>query len=412
MFESGSYKSLLKHVALYKALEAYMKRANRDEFLAKKDKSRKRCREDQDPPPPLSDSDPIRKKRHNSDNVNILDSEDTDTIHLPELKTRLDEGGSRGRQTSNSITRLDQVDLANPEGHQIMPEIRKPLPLGGPPALSISKLKAAHYLDFGLEELVISLWIESEREYDISATYDLKRNVRIKGKKKEALHTLRPKPGQYIYYQITLMIAAIKNIRVIPKYHSEDGNPARANIKQVLGRADTAAEETKGITLKGLHKVYDRFQTLMIQLEIHGAGVSHKDVNQKFLRSLPSFCTNDVITAYCISSPYVLKSHKEGSSSYTDEVIHSFFTNQSSAPQLDYDDLEQINDDDMEEMGLKWQVAMISMRIKKFYKKTCRKFQFDTKDPVGFDKTKVECFNCHKLWHFARECRAKGNQDS
>ncbi|GJW00965.1 hypothetical protein Tco_1556216 [Tanacetum coccineum] len=36
-------------------------------------------------------------------------------------------------------------------------------------ALSISKLKAARYLDFGLEELVPSLWVESEREYDISA---------------------------------------------------------------------------------------------------------------------------------------------------------------------------------------------------------------------------------------------------
>ncbi|GKE55558.1 hypothetical protein Tco_1494743, partial [Tanacetum coccineum] len=39
--------------------------------------------------------------------------------------------------------------------------------------LSISKLKAARYLDFGLEELVSSLWVESEREYDISAVYDI-----------------------------------------------------------------------------------------------------------------------------------------------------------------------------------------------------------------------------------------------
>nr|GEW39318.1 ribonuclease H-like domain-containing protein [Tanacetum cinerariifolium] len=118
---------------------------------------------------------------------------------------------------------------------------------------------------------------------------------------------------------------------------------------------------------EGLHKGYDRFQTLLSQLEIHSAGVLYEDANQKFLRSLPSSwsqvalimrtkpgSTNDVSTAYSVSSPSVSKSQKEGSSSYTDEVIHSFFANQSSAPQLDYDNLEPINDDDMEEMDLKW----------------------------------------------------------
>ncbi|GJV80181.1 putative reverse transcriptase domain-containing protein [Tanacetum coccineum] len=92
------------------------------------------------------------------------------------------------------------IDLVNPEGHRVVPDVSKPLPLGGPPgqvtiqtqyffnkdldylvsgdkgrclALSISKLKAAQYLDFGLEELVPSLWIESERDYDISVAYGI-----------------------------------------------------------------------------------------------------------------------------------------------------------------------------------------------------------------------------------------------
>ncbi|GKC77332.1 putative reverse transcriptase domain-containing protein [Tanacetum coccineum] len=53
---------------------------------------------------------------------------------------------------------------------------------------------------------------------------------------------------------------------------------------------------------------------------------------------------------------------------------------------------------------------MLSMRVKRFYKKTARKLIFNGKEPVGFDKTKVECFNCHRRGHFARECRATRNQ--
>nr|GEZ14819.1 ribonuclease H-like domain-containing protein [Tanacetum cinerariifolium] len=56
------------------------------------------------------------------------------------------------------------------------------------------------------------------------------------------------------------------------------------------------------------------------------------------------------------------------------------------SPQLDNEDLEQINQDDLEEIDLKWQVAMLSMRVKQFYKKTRRKLEFNRKEPVGFDQ--------------------------
>ncbi|GJT10890.1 putative ribonuclease H-like domain-containing protein [Tanacetum coccineum] len=212
---------------------------------------------------------------------------------------------------------------------------------------------------------------------------------------------------------------------------------------------------------EGLHKGYDRFQSLLSQLEIHGAGVSTEDANQKFLRSLPSAwsqvslimrtkpgvdslsfddlynnlrvfesdikgstassssspqniafvsentsSTNEVSTAYSVPNLSGQNTKYEQTSSY------SLLANQSSCPQLDHEDLEQIDEYDLEEMDLKWQVAMISMRMKKFYKKTGRKLQFDAKEAVGFDKTKVECYNCHKTGHFARECRFKGTQDN
>ncbi|GJT81876.1 hypothetical protein Tco_1056218 [Tanacetum coccineum] len=64
MFESGTYKSLLERIAFYEAPEASMARTQRDEFLAEKEKSRKQCREDQDPPHPLPDSDLSKRRRH------------------------------------------------------------------------------------------------------------------------------------------------------------------------------------------------------------------------------------------------------------------------------------------------------------------------------------------------------------
>ncbi|GJT51088.1 hypothetical protein Tco_0977245 [Tanacetum coccineum] len=146
---------------------------------------------------------------------------------------------------------------------------------------------------------------------------------------------------------------------------------------------------------KGLHKGYDRFQSLLSQLKIHGAGVSTEDVNQKFLRSLPSSwsqvslvmrtksgvdslsfddlynnlrvfesdvkgstrsssstqnvtfvssestsSTNDVSTAYGVSTSSGYNSQRENSLSYTDELMYLFFANQSSGLHLDHEDLE------------------------------------------------------------------------
>ncbi|GKB95061.1 hypothetical protein Tco_0981198 [Tanacetum coccineum] len=66
MFETVSYKSLLKRIVFYEALEVSMECAQRDEFLAEKDKSRKRRRDDQDPPPPPPDLDLSKRRRHNA----------------------------------------------------------------------------------------------------------------------------------------------------------------------------------------------------------------------------------------------------------------------------------------------------------------------------------------------------------
>ncbi|GKC63467.1 ribonuclease H-like domain-containing protein, partial [Tanacetum coccineum] len=96
--------------------------------------------------------------------------------------------------------------------------------------------------------------------------------------------------------------------------------------------------------------------------------------------------------------------------SYADDVMFFLFVSQSNSQQLDNEDLEQIDTDDLEERDLKWQVAMLTMKVKRFLKKTRRNLNFNGKETVGFDKIKVECYNCHRRGHFTRECRALQNQ--
>nr|GEW44397.1 hypothetical protein [Tanacetum cinerariifolium] len=92
--------------------------------------------------------------------------------------------------------------------------------------------------------------------------------------------------------------------------------------------------------------------------------------------------------------------------SLSNAVIYSFFVSQSSSPQLDNEDLKQIDVDDLKEMDLKWQMAMLTMRARRFLQKTGRNLGTNGPISMGFDMTKVECYNFHRKCHFARECRS------
>ncbi|GJU22109.1 ribonuclease H-like domain-containing protein, partial [Tanacetum coccineum] len=191
---------------------------------------------------------------------------------------------------------------------------------------------------------------------------------------------------------------------------------------------------------------YDLWNILSM-LELYDAKVSHEDANLKFLRSLPSvwhvvatmirgqpgldelefddlYNNLKVTLKQSTADPEnIPKGYTQAASSkvqtthncasHSDEIICSFFAQQASMPTThDDEDLLQIDEDAMEEIDIRWQVAMITARIRKFMRKTGRPIDLKPKNGITFDKSKIECFNCQKLGHFARECRFAKYQEN
>nr|GEU67226.1 hypothetical protein [Tanacetum cinerariifolium] len=219
-----------------------------------------------------------------------------------------------------------------------------------------------------------------------------------------------------------------------------------------------------------LDQTFDRLQKLISQLKIHGESISQEDVNQRFLRS-PSPEWNihtivwqnkpeiDTLSLYDLYNKLkIYEPEVKGTSSsntntqnvafvslnstsntnravntahgattattqatavnsttidnLSDAVICTFFASQPNSPQLNNEDLQQIHPNDLKEMDLRWQIAMLTMRARRFLKNTGRKFSMNGKETIGFDKSKVECYNYHKRGHFAKECRGPRNQEN
>ncbi|GJZ31015.1 putative ribonuclease H-like domain-containing protein [Tanacetum coccineum] len=191
-----------------------------------------------------------------------------------------------------------------------------------------------------------------------------------------------------------------------------------------------------------LDQTFDKLQKLVSQLKILGETLSQEDVNHKLLKSLsPAWNTYAVVwrnkpeletmsmddlynnlkvtneadnTAHGVSaaSTQANTANSTNVDNLSDAMICAFFARQPSSPQLPNEDLQQLNPDDLEVMDLRWQMAMLTMRARRFLKNTESKLTMNGNESIGFDKSKVECYNCHKRGHFAKECRAPKSQDN
>ncbi|GJV19475.1 putative ribonuclease H-like domain-containing protein [Tanacetum coccineum] len=216
---------------------------------------------------------------------------------------------------------------------------------------------------------------------------------------------------------------------------TEESKKMQKNVlKHQFENFVTASNET-------LDKAYDRFQKLISQLEIHGTYVSKEDINQKFLRSLPPSWSQialimrnkpyideiDIDDLYNNLRVYEDKMKKSSTSSSntqnlaflssentnsTNEVstasgdfgvstagginqvpstpsahdiAYSFLAQPTTSPQLENEDFQQMDGDDLEELDLRWQVAMLTVRVKKkgHFARECRSGRSQGRRPYG-----------------------------
>ncbi|GJW73355.1 hypothetical protein Tco_0132725, partial [Tanacetum coccineum] len=152
-----------------------------------------------------------------------------------------------------------------------------------------------------------------------------------------------------------------------------------------------------------------------------------KDINLKFLRGLPSSWSQVALTLktkgrlellsfddlyYKLKTLEIdIKGYSTHSSSQspshsafvsTTNVLHSLVAESEPEQQVAYEDFEQIDKLDLEEMDIKWKMAMLSVRVNKFEKKAGRKIEFDKKEAARFNKKAVRCYKCLQKGHFAR----------
>ncbi|GJR05292.1 hypothetical protein Tco_0528276 [Tanacetum coccineum] len=230
----------------------------------------------------------------------------------------------------------------------------------------------------------------------------------------------------------SMLLMALPNEHLLTFSKHKDAKTLFKAIQARLGGNDATKKTQKTLlkqmyenfyatSIESLDSIFNRLQKIVSQLAILGENISQEDLNLKFLRSLPSewnthvvvwrnkpdldtmsfddlynnfkFFEQDVKRTVTTSSSS--GSHNMAFVSTPDNIneVNTADVQVSTASTpvsiAIHEDLEQIHEDDIEEIDLKWQLALLSMRARRFYQKTRKKITINGSDIAGYDKSKT-----------------------
>nr|GEZ28343.1 hypothetical protein [Tanacetum cinerariifolium] len=145
-------------------------------------------------------------------------------------------------------------------------------------------------------------------------------------------------------------------------------------LEQQYGNFKAEGSET-------LEQTFNRLQVIVSHLEFIDVEIEQDDLNKKFLTSLAPEWLIGKGEVYTASVPTASTQVSTASAnvvvaSIGHDTVCAYIASQSNGSQIKYEYITQIDEDDIKEMDIKWNMALLSMRADRFWKKLVRRLPY------------------------------------
>nr|GFA14893.1 hypothetical protein [Tanacetum cinerariifolium] len=187
------------------------------------------------------------------------------------------------------------------------------------------------------------------------------------------------------------------------------GNKETKKVQKTLLKQQY--ENFSGTSSESLDQIHDRLQKLISQLEIleKQTNLEEQSLDDLFnnLKIYEAEVKGSSTSSQNTQNIAFVSSNNTNSTNESVNATPRVFAASSKATVSTISN--QTDPDDLDKMDLKWQMAMLTMKARRFLKRTGKNLGANGTDTIGFDMSKVECYNYHIRGHFARECRSPRN---